>query len=141
MDGHAKLAALMGAHPEVAILRRFGALSMQNLLYLQAELVALEKDLRVASADDNLSPDPDRARFHRDWYSLSHCGGGANEDNRSGKECVDELAGKQWQIVLRIREKLAEYSSSRNIFIDKRLDSSLFFSFFFLGVFFGAPSA
>jgi hypothetical protein len=43
VNGYPKLARHMGASPEIAIFRRFGALNAQNLLYLQAELVHLEK--------------------------------------------------------------------------------------------------
>lgn len=101
MEGYAKLASLMGPHPEVAILRRFGALNAQNLLYLQAELVALEDDLRAIAAEDSASDDPDRAIYSRDWYTLS----------KSKSRTADgEDAGRQWQTVLCIREKLKEYS-------------------------------
>ncbi len=108
MEGYAKLAALMGAHPEVAILRRFGALNAQNLLYLQAELTLLESDLRHFSAEDSTSHDPDRNLYSRDWYVLSRSNDGANRD---------ESAGTQWRIMLKIRDKLKEYSESEKIFL------------------------
>ena len=102
MEGYAKLASLMGSNPEVAILRRFSALNAQNLLYLQAELVDLEEDLRAIAAEDNTSEDPDRVIYSRDWYTLS----------RSKNHTADNKdAGRQWQIILSIREKLREYSS------------------------------
>lgn len=103
MEGYAKLASIMGSHPEVAILRRFGALNVQNLLYLQAELVALEDDLRAIAAEDNASSDPNRAIYSRDWHTLS---------NSKNYTPGGETAGKQWQTVLSIREKLKEYSTS-----------------------------
>jgi hypothetical protein len=53
MKGYAKLGLLMGEFPEVAILRRFSALSAQNLLYLQAELRQLEVDLRKYAQEDD----------------------------------------------------------------------------------------
>lgn len=102
MEGYAKLASLMGANPEVAILRRFGSLNAQNLLYLQAELVALEEDLRATAAEDSASDDPDRAIHSRDWYTLSR-----SKIHTAG----NEAAGKQWQTILSIREKLREYSN------------------------------
>ncbi len=104
MEGYPKIASLMGAHPEVAIFRRFGALNAQNLLYLQAELVALEKDLRTCAAEDWASKDTDRVFYCRDWYSLS-----SSWDNESSDS---EVTGRQWQIMLKIREKLKEYSPS-----------------------------
>ena len=93
----------MGSHPEVAILRRFGALNAQNLLYLQAELVALEQDLRAISAEDSSSNEQDRANYSRDWYALSR-----SQNQTTG----GEDARKQWQTILLIREKLKEYSRS-----------------------------
>jgi hypothetical protein len=32
----------MGSHPELAIFRRFGALNLQNILFMQAEIAGLE---------------------------------------------------------------------------------------------------
>lgn len=107
MEGYAKLASLMGANPEVAILRRFGAMNAQNLLYLQAELVALENELRDDADQDSASDDRDRERYSRCWDLLSR-----SDDNGSGG---DETVGQQWQTMLRIREKLKEYSSSKPI--------------------------
>ena len=90
MEGYAKLASLMGAYPEVAILRRFGALNVQNLLYLQAELVALESDLKQFAAEGE-----DQANRARDWYTLSQS---------------RQAAGEEWQTMKKIRKKLKEYS-------------------------------
>jgi hypothetical protein len=52
--GYAQLASLMGAHPEVAVFRRFGALNAQNLLYLQAELTHLELELRSTAGANKI---------------------------------------------------------------------------------------
>ena len=104
MEGYARLASLMGAHPEVAILRRFGALNAQNLLYLQAELVALESDLRRFALEDRTSNDPHRKLHSRDWQSLS-----MSKDDIENNECT----GRQWRCALVIRDKLKEYSQSK----------------------------
>ena len=94
MEGYAKLASLMGAHPEVGILRRFGALNAQNLLYLQAELVNLESEFRTIS-------DNSRQIDSRDWFSLSIS---KNDTNDEGS------VGDQWRVALMIRDRLKEYS-------------------------------
>ena len=107
MEGYAKLASLMGAHPEVAILRRFGALNAQNLLYLQAELVALESDLQKFSLEDRTSNDPHREFNSRDWHSLS-----MSEENIDNNEST----GRQWRCALMIRDRLKEYSQSETLF-------------------------
>ena len=36
----------MGRYPESAIIPQFSELNIQNILYLQAELIGLQKDLR-----------------------------------------------------------------------------------------------
>lgn len=96
MEGYAKLASLMGAYPEVAILRRFGALNIQNLLYLQAELVHLENELRESSYANQHSGDVHRVTMSKDWITLAHY--------HEGNE-------RQWAVALRIREKLKEYGA------------------------------
>lgn len=89
----------MGAHPEVAMLRRFAALSTQNILYLQAELNKLESDLRAIEKEDLESGDIDRSIYGRDWQTLS--------------ESVQFPGqGRQWVLFLEIRKKLNEYSTS-----------------------------
>lgn len=107
MGGYPKLASFMGANPEVAILRRFGALNARNLLYFQAELVALEAELKGFADQDSASDNEDRKEYSRCWDLLSR-----SDDNSNGG---DETDGKQWQTMLRIRGKLKEYSSSKPI--------------------------
>ncbi|KAL8838166.1 MAG: hypothetical protein Q9176_005249 [Flavoplaca citrina] len=102
MEGYAKLASIMGAHPEVAILRRFGSLNVRNLLYLQAELIALEQNLRACTEKNITSGDADRTASARDWYTLSRLGSGSNGTG-------DPDAGEEWRTVLEIREKVREY--------------------------------
>jgi hypothetical protein len=100
MKGYAKLALLMGDFPEAAVVRRFSALSMQNILYLQAELRQLEVDLRKYAAEDDSSQHPDRGVYSVDWFALKDsCEETAEEGND----------GSQWQTVLDIREKLEQY--------------------------------
>ena len=105
MAGYAKLASLMGAHPEVAIFRRFGSLNTQNLLYLQAELTGLESELRCVEQEDLESGDLDRSIYGRDWQTLS--------------ESVQAPGyGRQWTLFLDIRKKLEEYSTKDAINCD-----------------------
>jgi hypothetical protein len=96
VNGYPKLARHMGASPEMAIFRRFGALNAQNLLYLQAELVHLEKKLREFEKRDSQSSEGMKSQYARDWFWLSRSENDGNDD--------------QWQTVLAIREKLVEYS-------------------------------
>ena len=98
MEGYAKLASLMGKHPEAAILRRFGALNAQNLLYFQAELIGLEQKLRRLAIENESSLHPDNRVCSRDWETLSKCGVTVTGDD------------SQWGTMLRIREVLKQYS-------------------------------
>ena len=86
----------MGLLPETAIFRRFGALNAQNLLYFQAELVFLEKQLRELELSDNKDPHGMKSQYALDWYWLS--------------QSVDDGDDKQWKLARKIRATLREYS-------------------------------
>ena len=94
MEGYAKVARFMGRHTEFALFRRFRALNMQNLLYLQAEIIHLEADLyKLASEDIRHGK---RQNHAHDWWSLSQ--GESDGDT------------EQWELMLELREKLEKYS-------------------------------
>lgn len=97
MKGYTKIAALMGNYSESLMIRQFNELNVQNILYLQAELVDLEQDYRELEKENDASTDAEKARFSLDWYTLSTTkeDGGDNE---------------QWRTAIKIREKLQEYS-------------------------------
>lgn len=99
LDGYPKLAAFQSSFPETAIFRKFGALNLQNLLYLQAQLSRLEAELREIAKEDLESGDPQRLHFNKDWWELSQ---------------ASEKAGNniQWLKALEIRETLGVYSTS-----------------------------
>lgn len=97
MEGYAKIANLMTEDPGLAIFRRFGALNMQNLLYLQAELVQLEDELKEQSQlDHSNAQDKFRYSFSSSWIAMK----------LSAKE---EGSGQQWEKVCEIQEKLHKY--------------------------------
>jgi hypothetical protein len=95
MEGYSAIAQIMGNHDELAIVRRFRELNVQDLLYSQAEVIHLEAELAELREMDKIQPD--RAIYSRDWWSLAH-----SEEDRN-KE--------QWAKVLEIRHKLREYSA------------------------------
>jgi hypothetical protein len=88
----------MSTAPEISIFRRFEALNRQNLLYLQAELTRLERQLRNIEADSAAcdASDP-RSRYSRDWEWMN---------------ITDEKfnVNPQWQLFMRVRGTLKEYS-------------------------------
>lgn len=97
--GYPRLAYEMEKDSSIAMVRKFTALSNESLLYFQAELIALEKELRDLQKRDSrpgpgMTPDVD-ARCAKDWEWL----GVFNPD------C------QQWKKVLRIREVLKDYST------------------------------
>lgn len=99
MEGYAKIADLMSHDTGLAIFRRFGALNMQQLLYLQAELVQLEAELREQSEFDHQHQnDPFKHSFARSWIAL--------------KDSADEEeTGHQWKKICEIQGKLQKYST------------------------------
>jgi hypothetical protein len=96
MEGYAHIAAQSSRHPELGIYRRFGALNSQSLLYLQAEIHALEADLRTYAEEDAAqAKDSARSKYARNWHKLANSPG----DDR-----------RQWNTMCAIREKLKEYN-------------------------------
>lgn len=95
--GYSKIASFMQEHPEDVIVRRFAALNLQNILYLQAEVINLQRDIEKLEADNNSSGEEDRPDFAFDWYSLAHM------HSTPG-------AGEQWEKWLQLRKALKEYS-------------------------------
>lgn len=96
IHGYEQVAQFMSAHDEFAILRRFRALNMKSLLYLQAEILHLEEDLSELATRDTEFPG---RRYHgRDWWSL------ANGQDEGDQE--------QWAKVLHLRETLAAYNDA-----------------------------
>jgi hypothetical protein len=93
MEGYPQIVRLMGQHEELAILRKFNNMSLQNLLYMQAELMHLEEKYENISAKD--AKCPSRPFKSRDWWSLTQPG--------------DEGKTEQWDTVLEIRAALAKY--------------------------------
>lgn len=87
----------MASWPDVAIFRRFGALNAQNLLFLQAEITHLERELEVIRKQSELNNDEKGLHGDRNWFELS-------------QESEDGEHHQQWIVIQDIREKLKEYS-------------------------------
>jgi hypothetical protein len=96
--GYPKLAAHMSLQPRTAIFRSFSELNAKNLLYLQAEIAFLEKELRRSETKDAKDTDPTKhkAKYAVSWYWLN--------------ESADDGDTEQLNLVLRIRSLLKEYS-------------------------------
>ena len=105
--GYPKLATKIEILPEAAIYRRFGALNAQNLLYYQAELTYLEQDLRAQQRLDHDDLKGHGRSYATNWIWL--------------KNSKAEGNGRQLDLVLEIREKLAKYSESTLLKCGQRL--------------------
>jgi hypothetical protein len=95
MEGYAKVAELMGRHPEFAIIRKFKTANLQNLLYLQAEITYIEEELRQIEIRDIRHGQP-RENFPHDWWFLSSA------------ETPEDA--QQWSKVVELRKRLEQYS-------------------------------
>jgi hypothetical protein len=99
MGSYPKLSTFMASWPDVAIFRRFGALNAQNLLFLQAEITHLERELQIIREKNELNNDEKGLHGDRNWFELS-------------QESEDGERHPQWVVIQDIREKLREYSKS-----------------------------
>ncbi|KAF2261205.1 hypothetical protein CC78DRAFT_546846 [Lojkania enalia] len=94
--GYPMLAAKMELQPEVSLYRRFGGLNARNLLYLQAEIAILEKDLYEFEVEDNKDNLGEKRYYAESWFWLS--------------QSQNDGDTKQLNTVLKLRELLSQYS-------------------------------
>lgn len=95
--GYPKLAAKFEVFPEIAIYRRFGALNALNLLYYQAELSYVEKQLQEQQQKDDFDRTGPGAGYARNWQWLKY-------------SRADGGDGHQLELVMYMRELLQQYS-------------------------------
>lgn len=93
--GYHRLAALMGKSRQMCIFRRFGKLTMLNLLSLQAELMKLEDQLRRWREEDDKSSDPDERKYSSYFHGL--------------QMSEKKTNNRQWKTLMATRKKLQEY--------------------------------
>lgn len=96
MEGYGKLANLMGdprTDGHYLIFQKFEAISAQNLLYLQAEIINLKESIdQIVELD---SKSPEKQELAVDWKALC-----------SSSNSV------QWEKWLELRAKIKEYCKS-----------------------------
>ncbi|KAJ8132367.1 hypothetical protein O1611_g1255 [Lasiodiplodia mahajangana] len=97
--GYVRLAGHMGRYPQLAILRRFGTLANETLLYYQAEITQLEHRIRCIQDQDNQSDDENRRLYARSWISLS-------ESSLEEPGCPQR---EQYELLMKLRKLMAEY--------------------------------
>lgn len=85
--GYPQLASFMGSQPQNLIFRRFRTLNTKLLLYRQAQLTYLEKELKEAEEKDASSPHPKRKLYARDWRELEFYK--SDDENDEGTRQLD----------------------------------------------------
>ncbi|KAL3458634.1 hypothetical protein BJX64DRAFT_279755 [Aspergillus heterothallicus] len=98
MHGYDRLATLMASDKGLSIFRSFKKLNAKNLLYLQAEIVNLQKELERIIQQDEASNDGTREKFSTSVYYL--------------KEGLYPGQSAQWGKVLQLRELLDKYNTA-----------------------------
>lgn len=99
--GWPRVAKQIADIPDFEAFSSFNDLQIKSLLYYQAELTSLRKELHAAEYADARSGDEDASLLARDLDYLF-----AYQDKKDSKLC------KQWPLIVRIREVLKEYSRS-----------------------------
>ncbi|KAL8677660.1 MAG: hypothetical protein Q9224_007171 [Gallowayella concinna] len=116
MGDYTKLACMVATHEEAAIFRRFDILNVKSLLYMQAELVDLEDQLRDIEEQDKKSRDPEKALFPTSIQAL--------------KKSSFTKNNEQWMKYKEVQEKIHAYSMclifyslmlSRGVLLDEAL--------------------
>ncbi|KAI4164254.1 MAG: hypothetical protein LQ342_002219 [Letrouitia transgressa] len=104
MANYSTLSNIIATHGDAAIFRRFTPLNVKNLLYMQAELIHLDAELRIIETEDRNSGDVEKTSFSSSFYDLKESAGTGN--------------GLQWRKYLEVREKLRAYNSALLQFMD-----------------------
>jgi hypothetical protein len=97
-DTYTGLSEFMSFYPDCAIFRRFDQGNVENLLYMQAEIIHLQRQLQLVREEQN-----SRGEYNlttRSWFDLEQQG--------------SPEAALHLKLVLRRREKLREYSESKH---------------------------
>jgi hypothetical protein len=96
--GYPRLAERIAVKPETGIYRRFDALNARHLLYLQAELVAIEDKLRVQENEDQKDRTGKRSQYAADYRCFS--------------EEPSDMDMPQLRLIEEMHAKLNQYSQS-----------------------------
>lgn len=114
MASYNKMVSMFAGHEEAAIFRRFDKLNRKTLLYMQAELIHLEAELKQIEIDDGSAPSEDEEKKVDDEKKFEE---EEKPRNLSSVYDLKESAGTgndlQWRKYKEIRGKLQAYSRWR----------------------------
>jgi hypothetical protein len=94
--GYPRLSERISYKPETGIYRRFDGLNARRMLYLQAELCILEKDLHLIEKQDKAGSKGKRATYAVDYKCML--------------EEADGRQSSQIKLIVEMQEKLNQYS-------------------------------
>ncbi|KAL8630044.1 hypothetical protein Q9189_004239 [Teloschistes chrysophthalmus] len=111
MASYNKMVSMFAGHEEAAIFRRFDKLNRKTLLYMQAELIHLEAELKQIEIDDGSAPSEDEEKKVDDEKKFEE---EEKPRNLSSVYDLKESAGTgndlQWRKYKEIRGKLQAYN-------------------------------
>ena len=93
--GYPRLAEKIGIAPEYGIYRHFQGIGARILLYKQAEILRLSRDLSRLEQADSRSTEGDMKRYSSDWNYL--------------KNSESDTDHAQWKLIEDIMKKYDEY--------------------------------
>lgn len=91
MGGYAELAGCMARNPDWTIFRRFGALGVESLFYLESKLTDLEEKLREVQAENRNSENEACQLVNQSWGSVAGSADMDPEDPRRRQHELIEL--------------------------------------------------
>ncbi|KAI1115612.1 hypothetical protein F5Y14DRAFT_117319 [Nemania sp. NC0429] len=118
LAGYPKWASWLAsdADSEPFVFRKFDELAALNLLYLQGEMLDIEKQLRDLDQEDVRHPDIDSMNAARQWESLvAQCALSESSDNTESANVDSKAtlrARKRMKLILRLRTTIKEYQEA-----------------------------
>lgn len=94
---------------ETLIFRKFDTLSAANLLYMQSEILGLEKSLDNMHLTTIQSDDMDLKDAASTWETLV-------EQSRTGATSFRQDAKERMELIKELREKLREYRNDKSLY-------------------------
>lgn len=98
LRGYPKVAHLMGSRPHYAIFRKFGRLTILNLLRLQAELLAVEDEIEHCLVKDDSSSDTNVKSYAVNFRKLNNAKAPHDEQRELLAKSLKKLANYREQL-------------------------------------------
>jgi hypothetical protein len=105
MASYDALSDLVGSHPDLLILRRFGTLNAQILLRMQAELLEIANDMEHIRLHEETSPQTEKRQHSRSW--------------KAAQDAYDTEGQGSWRVakIKEAEDKLTRYCMLISIYL------------------------